>query len=1090
MAVTPKSPHGGLILSGSSPVTFTAGAALPQASSNVSVLWDFDNDGDWDEAEEDITEYVLAAQTGYGRDYPAQLTGRSGPGAVRLTLRNDDDRFSYFNSDSPLVADPFSLKTGRRIRIEATDGVLGAAAISYVGIGAVANASNASVTPALPTGLRSAELAPDGNADLMIVMAAIRNSGTGTVVVPDGWALLLAFGNVSFLGRYYEDGDVAPVVTFAGGVANATTQAQCFAFRGVHQTMSKAFVASATQLNASAANIAVPGLVATVKAWMPDPDQVAMVVAAWKQDDWTSVAQLSGQFFTEISDSPTTLGDDSGIELQYRLGAFANAKTFTSTSLTVTGGASAISRAIVFALAPAVDVAGPTLLAADGFQRPTSPTLGNDDLGNAWTTRSGSGFGVTGGDWGRAAPLFGTGATTGTNIISTVDTGETDHYVQASVVMQVQDGRVGLVARYLDTSNYVRAYYSNVDRAVIIEQVVAGSVSTLGLFNIEAWDGMALGLEVRNAEVIAYIGGTPLTFTDRNYVSRALTGTHAGLYGRFETHSDVAPQLDDFEVWDRVGTPIDGVIFTGTVKSVKTSVKAGDLKVVEVECQGPLAGAAGIEVAAPRIMRLPNEFDEGSGANHSVPAGCIVGDLMARAGLLSPPHPLPSNPLSHIGPVGIKDGKALELARLVELTERGFIRETPEGYIAFEDRDYRAGLSSKAWFSDTAGAGQYHFEEIEPLDHEGQIINRAVAAVAPSAPTVEDVSNQGDDDASLDVVITVPAVRTGQLVLVFIASSAQADGVNWLKPAPWEEHRNQGDDFGMRIYSLVADGTETGSSVQFYKGDTEGTFIAHIYVIDNWYGTNDGIKIGRVSSGAFGGNNAYPISPGWDRDPALFVVFQCAIGASSGILWGPLDAPPPVGYDYLSLEGLVFVTATPAYETGVESIYKMDVVDTEDPRAWTAVFEDYLLLESVVVAIRGFNGALEKATIEDPKAVGSEGTIVALDDVASQADHRFIRQNPDVPELLYDKAAARSWCESVLADFAEDRAIITLSFTASRDTALRGQALRRRVSDKITVTASGRAGLGIEGDFFIEHVHHAWSNGMTRWVTTWELSPA
>lgn len=212
-----------------------------------------------------------------------------------------------------------------------------AGVISYVGIGAVAVGNNASVAPALPASLA------DG--DLMLCVAAIRNSGTGTVDSIAEWTPLLTSGNLTVLGRHYQTGDAAPTVTFTGGVANATTQAQIMAFRGCHPNIGDVLESSTSQLNGSAQNIAIPGHVA-------GHDDVTLIVIGWKQDDWTSVAQLSGQLFTEISDSPTTTGDDAGLEIQYRLGGFTNAKTFTTTSFTVTGGANAISRSMVLALQP------------------------------------------------------------------------------------------------------------------------------------------------------------------------------------------------------------------------------------------------------------------------------------------------------------------------------------------------------------------------------------------------------------------------------------------------------------------------------------------------------------------------------------------------------------------------------------------------------------------------------------------------------------------------------------------------------------------------------------------------------------------
>lgn len=209
-----------------------------------------------------------------------------------------------------------------------------AGTITYIGpIGAVAVGSNTSVVPALPTGWAAG--------DLLLIAAAIRNSGTGTVDTPAGWFNLVTTGNFTLLGQIAQSDSAAPTVTFTGGVLNATTQAQCFAFRGAHHSIGSVVAASATQLNGSTGNVAYPALT------VPQ-DGCAVVVLGWKQDDWTSVAQLSG--FTEISDSPTVTGDDAGLVIDYVIQTtLAN---ISASSFAVTGGVNAISRAIVVAIKP------------------------------------------------------------------------------------------------------------------------------------------------------------------------------------------------------------------------------------------------------------------------------------------------------------------------------------------------------------------------------------------------------------------------------------------------------------------------------------------------------------------------------------------------------------------------------------------------------------------------------------------------------------------------------------------------------------------------------------------------------------------
>ncbi len=70
---------------------------------------------------ENITGYVLSGWLRRGRDYPSQITGRSRPGVMQLVLDNSDNRFSFYNTGSPLNTPPYSLKTGRRIRVRTAE---------------------------------------------------------------------------------------------------------------------------------------------------------------------------------------------------------------------------------------------------------------------------------------------------------------------------------------------------------------------------------------------------------------------------------------------------------------------------------------------------------------------------------------------------------------------------------------------------------------------------------------------------------------------------------------------------------------------------------------------------------------------------------------------------------------------------------------------------------------------------------------------------------------------------------------------------------------------------------------------------------
>lgn len=90
---------------------------LPQVATNITIEVDWDNDGDFDEDFEDITEYVIDAQTSTGRDFASHLTGNASPGQLRAYLNNADGRFSPFKATSPLYGVAYP---GRKVRVRDT----------------------------------------------------------------------------------------------------------------------------------------------------------------------------------------------------------------------------------------------------------------------------------------------------------------------------------------------------------------------------------------------------------------------------------------------------------------------------------------------------------------------------------------------------------------------------------------------------------------------------------------------------------------------------------------------------------------------------------------------------------------------------------------------------------------------------------------------------------------------------------------------------------------------------------------------------------------------------------------------------------
>jgi len=203
---------------------------------------------------------------------------------------------------------------------------------TFIGGGTAMHADGASVTPTIH--------ASSVQNDLMLLIAACRNSGTGRPITPSGWERLEIFAradNVQVFARVHSGTESAPTVEFANVSAGVTCSARVFTLRGVQPQV----ITASTLLNASAQNIAYPAHTATLRA------NLSVFVLGWKQDDWTSVATLAGM--SEAAEISTTTGDDQALVLDFVLQT--TPANVAAGSFVVTGGAAAISRSATFALA-------------------------------------------------------------------------------------------------------------------------------------------------------------------------------------------------------------------------------------------------------------------------------------------------------------------------------------------------------------------------------------------------------------------------------------------------------------------------------------------------------------------------------------------------------------------------------------------------------------------------------------------------------------------------------------------------------------------------------------------------------------------
>lgn len=272
---------------------------------------------------DDIFSRVQIAVTGLNAATDAVTIERSTNQITWTTVRGGAELIPTANSVQ--IDDyEFSANVLNYYRATAVD----TAASTFVTGGPPVSGNNSSLVATMPLGLQ--------NQDLVLIQASIRNSGTGTPDQPSGWSTVLNASNMKIFGKIVTGAEVAPTVTFSGGVANADTLVQTAAFRRTSLTTGN----TATRLNTSQQDIPRPTLV------VPS-DRMVAVYSLWKQDDWTSVtAGPAG--FAAIGSVTSTAGDDAAQGWSYSI---QTTKTnLGASNAVVSGGAAAISRsgAMVF----------------------------------------------------------------------------------------------------------------------------------------------------------------------------------------------------------------------------------------------------------------------------------------------------------------------------------------------------------------------------------------------------------------------------------------------------------------------------------------------------------------------------------------------------------------------------------------------------------------------------------------------------------------------------------------------------------------------------------------------------------------------
>lgn len=258
------------------------------------------------------------------------------------------------------------------------------------------------------------------------------------------------------------------------------------------------------------------------------------------------------------------------------------------------------------------------------------------------------------------------------------------------------------------------------------------------------------------------------------------------------------------------------------------------------------------------------------------------------------------------------------------------------------------------------------------------------------------------------------------------------------------------------------------------------------------------------------------VSPGYSgivqQDPMkeIFNVVSCQVQLYSvgtlAVLWT------------LALTG----SSSPSIDAGASADFwagypnPASVINADSVDAWTTpvATTDYLansaadgsgsnLTGSVSVAVSKFSTSM-KITLTNAAGVPAyitflqaRGTPVTLADPLtvltedSTSEGKYGKRNfplsgPFVPDFL----TADSFTRFLLSVYKDPIPVLAITVPADKDTNHLTQAQSREISDRITIVANGGAGLGINGDFYIESMRHTLTEAGTIHTVTYECSPA
>ena len=730
----------------------------------------------------------------------------------------------------------------------------------------------------------------------------------------------------------------------------------------------------------------------------------------------------------------------------------------------------------------------PTLLAQDRFRG--GGDLGETENGLTWEHGVPPDFNAV---FARVNDCAQALSPLGLRALAVVDLGVEDAFVQIRIKTNDYINSVGIVYRYLDDENYGRIYITN--GFIVDEEVTAGVPSTVTTaWSIEdARENIMFGIHANGTSINHYLDGAFVQSSNPANV-RDTTDTKFGLFQNFVGQR--APQVAEFYAWSGRPQRDEGIIWTGSVTKVIPFVAPNDAKQASIEAEGELS-----KPALADIVDIPASVGA-IGTDPGSKTGEMIGNVLGGLDLLHPGGDIDSGAVG-MGAVAVDSQKALTFMRRMEEVEFGFLKESNEGTIEFENQGHRNLIQVDSGFSDAPGS-QFVYSDLDLLDWRRELINRVSSSLSPVTPQRKNLFGSQLSNAAgvaTDVSISMPNDTTnngepGDLILLQIASTVQTAGVNWLTPPDFVNLADKGDVLGReRWYAHVLTEATISQSILFYD-DTEPAGGAYAWIMyhfdkDTWFGSIDsGVAIassfgfGPPNTEAFarlGTNNPPVLLPPWGRNqPSYFITTRSGFVASTAtaLVDAANTAQAPHGYREMG-STLVEGSGTNDFDVCLQRAVREGVSGVEDPTPFGTRFENFDYLDGTTVAVRGFAGS-------PPETSG--GQVVIAEDLDSQERHRIVVNHTNPAEFFANATAANSYNSQILARYGQPRPILRISFFASRSAAYRAQAFRKRVSDKIRLTATNNAGQGIDDTFAIESISHRWSEGLKLWTVTWELS--